>query len=89
MTYQRDSECTVKCVCIKDAPIKTNLFSVHGIIERPSGKRNHNCVHVRLNCGKSPNGRTEFDMPATEKVNVAIRRAGRSEHPNLRQHQHK
>jgi hypothetical protein len=61
-----------KPVCIKDAPLKVNLMSTHGIVQKVSGRRNKlkKTVSVRLIVGKSPSGGNEFEMGENEKVNV-------------------
>jgi hypothetical protein len=98
MTKERASrdfpeESGVKCICIRDAPLKVDLFWTHGIIQRVSGRKNKlfKTVRVRLVGGWSPNGQSEFDMDANEKVNVLIikRMGSKQGHFNLKPHRRK
>ncbi len=88
-----EEETGMRCVFVKDAPLKVDLFWTHAIIQRISGKRNNrlNTVRVRLLQGWSPNGDKEFEINANERVNIPVSRKpeSRPAHFNLRPHQRK
>ncbi len=88
-----EEETGMRCVCVRDAPLKIDLFWTHAIIQRISGKRNNllKTVRVRLVQGWSPNGEKEFEINANDRVNIPVRRKSESRpaHFNLRPHQRK
>ena len=82
-----------RCLCIRDAPLKVDLMWTHAVVQRVSGRMNKllKTVRVRLVRGWSPNGQSEFDMPANEKVNVLITKelGSKQRHFNLKPHRRK